>query len=89
MQYLDIINKTKSGNFIKGKLGHYKENEVEFGNFGKQLTFVKKIPVKDVLSGRTENLVYEISIKGIKFKIPEHIHKDYLDNGNSVFKFVE
>lgn len=83
------INSLKSGNFIQGTLGHYDtDGIIQYGNYGKQLVFVSKMTIVDASTGLSENIVKTISIKSIPFNLPEHYKGGKLDNGKSVFSFV-
>lgn len=90
MDNIKTINSLKSGNFIQGTLGHYdSDNNIQYGNYGKQLVFVSRITVIDASTGRSDNIVKTISIKSIPFNFPEHYKDGKLDNGKSVFSFVD
>lgn len=89
MDNIQKIHNLKSGDFLQGTLGHYSQDgKIKYGNYGKQLVFVKRITVIDASNGTSQSIVNTISIKSIPFNLPEHYKDGKLDNGKSVFSFV-
>lgn len=89
MENIKTLNSLKSGNFIQGTLGHYDSDRIiQYGNYDNHLVYVSKITVVDASTGLSGNIVKTISIKSIPFNLPEHYKDGKLDNGKSVFSFV-